>query len=190
MYKLPTTHIAVWGASVRPHGITMAGGSVTATVEVNVTVVNAAGAPSKAAVHVQLVDKHGAARGASAQSGSATTIPANSSNVTVTVSVPMQLKRSELWSVDTPTLFSANITLNSGADEDTVTESFGVRTLSFTTNGFLLNSVPTKLRGGAMHHDNGPLGSAAIDRAEERRIQILRGNGCAHAPATVSLPVC
>ena len=111
---------------------------------------------------------------------------------TLRQSVPMQLKRSELWSVDTPTLFGANITLNSGADEDTVTESFGVRTLSFTTKGFLLNGVATKLRGGAMHHDNGPLGSAAIDRAEERRIQILRHHDArlgATAAGTLPRPV-
>ena len=28
-----------------------------------------------------------------------------------------------------------------------------------------------------MHHDNGPLGAAAIDRAEERRVELLKANG-------------
>ena len=34
-----------------------------------------------------------------------------------------------------------------------------------------------KLKGGCVHHDNGPLGSAAIDRAEERRVELLKANG-------------
>ncbi len=28
-----------------------------------------------------------------------------------------------------------------------------------------------------MHHDNGPLGSRAYDRAEERRVQLMKENG-------------
>ena len=45
-------------------------------------------------------------------------------------------------------------------------------------------------------HDNGPLGSAAIDRAEERRIELLKANGynairCSHnPPSTVFLDAC
>ena len=38
-----------------------------------------------------------------------------------------------------------------------------------------------------MHHDNGPLGAAAYDRAEERRVELMKKNGfnsirCAHNP--------
>ena len=43
--------------------------------------------------------------------------------------------------------------------------------------GFLLNGVPTLLKGGCVHHDNGALGSATIDRAEERRVETLKKNG-------------
>ena len=28
-----------------------------------------------------------------------------------------------------------------------------------------------------MHHDNGPLGAATIDRAETRRVELLKANG-------------
>ena len=42
-----------------------------------------------------------------------------------------------------------------------------------------------KLKGGCIHHDNGLLGAAAIDRAEERKVELLKANGynavrCAH----------
>lgn len=41
----------------------------------------------------------------------------------------------------------------------------------------LLNGEPIKLAGGSVHHDNGPLGAAAFDRAEERKVQLLKAAG-------------
>jgi beta-galactosidase len=53
-----------------------------------------------------------------------------------------------------------------------------VRHISFdVSNGFLLNGHPTKFYGGCLHHDNGALGTKAISRAEERRVEILKANG-------------
>ena len=51
-----------------------------------------------------------------------------------------------------------------------------------------------ELKGGCVHHDNGILGAAAIDRAEERRIELLKANGfnavrsshCPPSPAFLS----
>ena len=75
---------------------------------------------------------------------------------------------------------------------DTETATFGVRSFSFDSSaGFVLNGQSVKLHGGApeaarnvppaaaarqalrvvvgcVHHDNGPLGSKANGRAEER----------------------
>ena len=60
----------------------------------------------------------------------------------------------------------------------TTSTTFGVRQISFdSVSGFLINGRATKLYGGCLHHDNGPLGAAAIDRAEERRVQILKAQG-------------
>ena len=44
----------------------------------------------------------------------------------------------------------------------------------------------------AIHHDNGPLGAASIDRAEERKIEVLKNNGfnairTAHNPPSPAL---
>ena len=61
---------------------------------------------------------------------------------------------------------------------DTFTQRFGIRDLDFSAErGFRLNGVETLLYGGCLHHANGPLGSRAYDRAEERRVEILRKNG-------------
>lgn len=92
-----------------------------------------------------------------------------------------------LWSVDAPNLYTAVITLNADNREcDKITIPFGVRTLSFSADkGFLLNGQPLKLKGGCLHHDNGLLGSAAIARADEKKVELLKANGfnavrCSH----------
>ena len=33
------------------------------------------------------------------------------------------------------------------------------------------------MKGACVHHDNGPLGAVAIDRAEERRVELLKAAG-------------
>jgi beta-galactosidase len=103
-----------------------------------------------------------------------------------------------LWSVEQPALYT-NITeiFRDGRLADRVTTPFGIRQISFDTKkGFRLNGRPLKLRGGCLHGDNGPLGAASFDRAEERKVQILKASGfnavrCAHnPPAPAFLEAC
>ena len=59
-----------------------------------------------------------------------------------------------------------------------MTTPFGIRSLAWSAeNGLLLNGKPVKLTGGSVHHDNGPLGAAAFDRAEERRVELMKAAG-------------
>jgi hypothetical protein len=44
-------------------------------------------------------------------------------------------------------------------------------------NRLLLNGKAIKLTGGSVHHDNRPLRAAAFDRAEERKVQLLKAAG-------------
>lgn len=95
------------------------------------------------------------------------------SELTVEVSNP------KLWSPDSPHLYAAGVeVIVAGKTVDTVSTSFGIRSIEAdATRGFRLNGEPLKLKGGCIHHDNGPLGAAAIDRAEERKIELLKANG-------------
>ena len=94
-------------------------------------------------------------------------------------SYSFQYGNPKLWSVDEPNLYTAEITiLKNGKPVDKVTENFGIRTIHFDAKtGFLLNGKPLFLKGGNLHHDNGFLGSATIDRAEERRVELMKANG-------------
>lgn len=84
-----------------------------------------------------------------------------------------------LWSPDTPALYEVRTTVSSG---DTILDEersrFGIRRLQLDPqHGLRINGRPVDLRGACIHHDNGPLGAAAIARAEERRVEILKAAG-------------
>ena len=83
------------------------------------------------------------------------------------------------WSVDSPNLYKAVTEIRfNGKTVDQKTTTFGIRSIEFSVEkGFLLNGERVLLKGGCMHHDNGPLGSAAIDRAEERRVELMKKFG-------------
>ena len=84
-----------------------------------------------------------------------------------------------LWTPETPNLYQAQIqVLNGKKVLDDTKLNFGIRSVKFTAeNGFQLNGKTVKINGGCVHHENGCLGSAAFDRAEERKIQLLKAGG-------------
>ncbi len=94
-----------------------------------------------------------------------------------------------LWTPDNPFLYELESEVLLGNKMvDRIITTFGIRTIDFDSNsGFLLNGQKTLLYGACMHHDNGPLGARAYDRAEERKVEILKANGfnavrCVHNP--------
>ena len=115
-----------------------------------------------------------------------------------TIALTFEIIHPDLWSVEYPALYTVCATLTSGKQPiDRISSTFGIRSIEFSTaNGFLLNGKSLKLKGGCIHHDNGLLGAASIDRAEERKAELLKINGfnavrCAHnPPATKFLEAC
>lgn len=99
-----------------------------------------------------------------------------------------------LWSTETPVMYTAlneiyTVTANGERKLKDKTETrFGIRSIVINAReGFLLNGKQLLLKGGCMHHDNGPLGAAAYNRAEERRVELMKASGfnairCAHNP--------
>jgi len=84
-----------------------------------------------------------------------------------------------LWTPETPYLYQAKIqVLKEKKVLDDTNTAFGIRTIKFTAeNGFQLNGKTVKINGGCVHHDNGCLGAAAFDRAEERKVELLKAGG-------------
>jgi beta-galactosidase len=106
----------------------------------------------------------------------------------------LKVSSPKLWSVETPVLYKAVCEISAAGDGktpvvlDRIETNFGIRSISYdASRGFLLNGKPVLLKGGCMHHDNGPLGAAAFDQAENRRVQLMKASGfnsirCAHNP--------
>ncbi|WP_255510520.1 sugar-binding domain-containing protein [Flavobacterium sp. GSA192] len=96
----------------------------------------------------------------------------------------IEVEKPILWSPETPDLYRAEVKIMKGhikiSDEpiDVVKKDFGIRTIEFTPeNGFVLNGKKIELNGGCVHHDNGALGAAAYDRAEVRKVELLKTAG-------------
>ena len=86
-----------------------------------------------------------------------------------------KVEKPHLWSVDDPYLYTLELALSSG---DVHQQQLGIRQIEIdATEGFRLNGKPMKLKGGCIHHDNGPLGAASFPAAEERRMRLMKSAG-------------
>jgi beta-galactosidase len=163
------THVAHWGVFVT----TPEASESAATVSLHTRVVNESSEQNEVKLRTTLVDRAGKEAG-SAQS-TVNLAPGSESETSQTIAVA----NPALWSPESPALYHAvTQILKNGTVVDEVVTPFGIRTLSWSVEkGFLLNGKSIKFAGGSVHHDNGPLGAAAFDRAEERKVELLKAGG-------------
>ena len=165
----PRVHLAADGLDVRTPEIDEHG----ATVVVAAVVQNQSPATCARTLRVEVRDADGTVvTGAEAP---VTTFPGDS----ITTRTRLAVRGARRWSVDDPYLYSCHVSLRDGddvLDEDATT--FGIRSLALDAeHGLRINGEPVLLRGACVHHDNGVLGAATIDRAEERRVELLKAAG-------------
>ena len=104
----------------------------------------------------------------------------------------MEIPDARLWEPENAYLYTCRVSFG----EDVSEERFGIRTLRWGTEGFLINGKRVILRGACVHHDNGLLGAVCDPDALERRIRILKENGynalrSAHNPCSkAALEIC
>ena len=92
----------------------------------------------------------------------------------------INVENPELWSVDTPTLYTAVSKIYVGEElKDEYSTRFGIRTIEIIPDkGLFINGVETKFKGVCNHHDLGPLGAAVNDAAIRRQVRIMKEMGC------------
>ena len=162
-------HIADWGVAITTPEVS----SKQASVQVKATVKNETDFPQHIAVATRLLS------GSFKDAGNNTTkveLPAHSEKeVTQIIKVSKPL----LWTPETPHLYQAQTQVLKGDEKiDETKTTLGIRSIKFTPeNGFQLNGKTVKISGGCVHHDNGCLGSAAFDRAEERKVELMKAAG-------------
>ena len=95
-----------------------------------------------------------------------------------------------LWSVESPNLYSAIVTVEAnGKPRDAERVNFGVRTAVFDADkGFFLNGKSIKLQGTCNHQDHAGVGAAVPDRLQWFRLGVLREMGCNAVRTSHNMP--
>lgn len=162
-------HIDHWGVAISTPQIDQN----QATVQLKVRVKNETDSDQTLSLSTQLLNKNNSKAGNEELNFS---IPARQAReLTQTIKVEKPL----LWSPETPDMYQAEISIRrKGKTIDQIREPFGIRSIGYSADkGFLLNGESVIINGGCVHHDNGSLGAAAYDRAEVRKVQLLKSAG-------------
>jgi len=162
-------HIGHWGVGITTDQVSRE----KATVHVKTLVKNETTLPQSITISTQLTDKNDKSAGSNDVK---IELQANGEKEvvqTITVNNPL------LWTPETPNLYQAEIKIvQADKTMDISRNTFGIRSIKFSPEeGFQLNGKSVIINGGCVHHDNGCLGAAAYDRAEERRVELLKAGG-------------
>jgi beta-galactosidase len=172
-------HVPQWGVSIAAAAIS----SSSATMAVSVQVRNQGAAAHDVTVRLAMRDADGTPAGVAHATQN---VPPNQ---TAEIKLAPVVNHPRLWSPMMSHLYTAGVeVLVDNKPVDKVSTTFGIRKVEVdAVHGLRINGEPYKLKGGCMHHDNGILGAAAIDRAEDRRVELMKANGfnairCSHNP--------
>ncbi|MFK4342826.1 MULTISPECIES: glycoside hydrolase family 2 TIM barrel-domain containing protein [unclassified Paenibacillus] len=178
------THIALDGVKITTPEIS----DGRAVVKVATVIENEGLSTLTAQVLTEIIDADG------------TVVASDLAPVTTFAGEPATLRQSilvkspKLWNVDEPNLYTCRTTIKADEEEvDQESTTFGIRSLTLDADqGLCINGKVVKLRGACIHHDNGVIGAATIDRADERRVEILKQAGfnalrSAHHPMSKAL---
>ena len=105
-------------------------------------------------------------------------------HMTLTVDDPL------LWDAEHPNLYrlqaavrdvgtyKTHMIANEHPTTDTESVLFGIRTVEADVkHGLRINGKEVKLKGGCLHHDNGPIGTVSLYDAEARKVKKMKGIG-------------
>ncbi len=167
--KTDALHLGPWESYIRP-----AVKGNAATLSLGTVVQNQGREPESCRVRWQVFDAAGKVA-ATAETAPQSVSPDNSGTFTASAS----LANPALWSPESPTLYSAVVTVESGGktrDADRI--RFGVRTAVFDPDkGFFLNGKSVKIKGTCNHQDHAGVGAALPDRLQAFRIAVLKEMG-------------
>jgi len=163
-------HIAQWGTTIRTPEVS----SERAQVTVATRVQNESDRAAACSLKTDIIDSSAKVL---ATETAPVEIPPGAEHV---AEQQVEIQQPALWSVATPVLYTVRQTLShNGAEEDTLSTPFGVRSVAFDADkGFLLNGTHIKLNGVCLHGDAGCVGTAVPEGMWERRLEILKEMGC------------
>jgi beta-galactosidase len=160
-------HINLWGVDYKAEIENNA-----AEITINTTIKNSIESSSIKIVH-ELFDAAGQKVASTSKSGKA------DAKKLTEFSQIMKLKSPNLWSIESPYLYSLKTSVYNGSrliDESSFNAGF--RKIEFDPDkGFFLNGVNTKMKGVCIHHDAAVLGAAATKSVWRTRLETLKSLG-------------
>ncbi|MEN9444775.1 MAG: hypothetical protein RIS47_1665 [Bacteroidota bacterium] len=170
LLKLNPVHIAQWGTYITTPTIT----EKQAEIHIETAVDNQDTQNVNLSVVTTILDANG-----KEVAKNETTLSINKQQ-SAKAQTSIKLHKPNLWSIESPYLYTAVTELKSGKEiTDRYETKFGVRSFQFDTHkGFSLNGKSLKINGVCNHHDLGCLGTAVNYRALERQLEILKAMGC------------
>ena len=172
-------HVALWGTYVTTPSVS----AERAVVRVETSLVNDGAKPAQVSLTGELRDPSGRIVARSAVKG------ALEAGAQQALTQEFALAAPALWDVDSPQLYTLVSTVRRGGRiVDSYETPFGIRDIRFDPDkGFFLNGRSVKMKGGDIHQDAGSLGAAIPDRAQERRVALMKEAGfnairCSHNP--------
>ena len=168
LLRTPSLGVAQWGTHVTTTALT----ETEATLRVEATLANSTA--QEATLRLRTVVRDGQREVAASASMD---VPVKAGGQVLT-RTPVTLPHPIAWQPGRAHLYTAVTTVEQGGRVvDRYETPFGVRTLSFTGDGFKLNGQRVMLQGVCNHHDLGALGAAFNVRAAERQLQIMQEMG-------------
>ena len=167
--KTDALHVGKWESYVRSE---LNGASAALTL--GTVVQNEGDRAESAKVKWQILDATG--KTVALAEAPAQSVPVDGS---VAFNATAKLPNAALWSVETPNLYQAIVTVETaGKARDAERVSFGVRTAKFTADkGFFLNGKSVKIQGTCNHQDHAGVGAAVPDALQWFRLAVLREMG-------------
>ena len=143
-----------------------------ANIKVSAIVENATGKTTPLQLVIKLIQQDG-------KIAQTVRVPATRISTGKQIDQYINVNQPKAWSVEKPNLYTAQVeVVSNGKVTDRSETIFGIRTIHFDSDsGFTLNGKRVLLKGGCVHNDNGFLGAATIDRAEERRVELIKAYG-------------
>jgi len=163
-------HIAHWGTYITTPEVS----KKSATIEIKTRVKNEYDVLKKVVLITSIVDKNDREL---KEVKTAHDIPGNGECEFVQ---SCKIRSPNLWSPDNPYLYRVYTKIEETEEVvDNYKTPMGIREFYFDANkGFFLNGENIKIKGTCNHHDCGLLGAACPDRANERKVEIMREMGC------------
>jgi len=179
--KTDALHLGQWESTVRADEI--ADGS--ATLRLSTVVQNQGKGAENVKVSWQILDAAGKTVARAEADAKVLGVDGSASFAATAV-----VANPNLWSVETPTLYSAIVTVETGGKtRDAERVSFGVRHIRWDADkGFFLNGKPLKIQGTCNHQDHAGVGAALPDALQWFRLGVLQEMGCNAVRTSHNMP--